>query len=264
MATKRLIKEMVGIAKQPTGVPGLDDVRYGGVPKGRSTLVVGGPGSGKTVLGMEFLIRGARDYGEPGVCMSFEESADQLIANSSAMGHKLKPLIDSGKLLIDYVEIERREIEETGEYDLEGLFIRLGEAIRRSKAKRVLLDTIEVLFSGLQNTAILRAELRRLFRWLTDRGMTAMITAETAQGTHALPRYGLVDYVADCVIMLDHRVNDQVSTRRLRVMKYRGSPHGTNEYPFLMEPSGISVFPITSAGLTHNASTDRISTAISA
>ncbi|HZR30672.1 MAG TPA: circadian clock protein KaiC [Terriglobales bacterium] len=263
MATKRLVKEMVGIGKEPTGIAGLDEVLFGGVPKGRNTLVVGGPGAGKTMLGLEFLLHGARDYGEPGVCMSFEEPAEQLIANSTSVGHNLRSLISSRKLLIDHVYIERKEIEETGEYDLEGLFIRLNQAIQRVNAKRVLLDTVEVLFAGLQNTATLRAELRRLFRWLTEKGMTTIITAETQPGTNSLTRYGLEEYVADCVIILDHRVNEQVSTRRLRVMKYRGSPHGTNEYPFLMESSGISVVPITSLGLTHKAGTERISSGVS-
>jgi circadian clock protein KaiC len=248
------------VAKAATGLAGLDEVLHGGVPRGRNTLVVGGPGSGKTLLGLEFLLSGARDFGEPGVCMSFEETPEQLATNVASLGHDLNRMVRAGKLLVDYVYIERKEIEETGEYDLEGLFIRLEHAIQRTKAKRVLLDTIEVLFSGLGNEAILRAELRRLFRWMSNHGLTAMITAESGHGR--LTRYGLEEYVADCVLLLDHRVNEQVSTRRLRVVKYRGSPHGTDEYPFLIDQSGISVFPITSVGLTHKAGQERISSGV--
>lgn len=249
------------VAKVPTGLPGLDQVLNGGVPRGRNTLIIGGPGSGKTLIGMEFLLRGARDFGEPGICMSFEETDQQLKANVASLGHNLDALVRARKLFVDYVYIERREIEETGEYDLEGLFIRLEHAIKRLKAKRILLDTIEVLFSGLGNEAILRAELRRLFRWLSNHGLTAMVTAERGDG--ALTRYGLEEYVADCVLLLDHRVNEQVSTRRLRVVKYRGSAHGTDEYPFLIDRSGISVFPITSVGLAHQAQSERISSGVS-
>jgi circadian clock protein KaiC len=238
----------------------LDQVLNGGVPRGRNTLIIGGPGSGKTLIGMEFLLRGARDFGEPGICMSFEETDQQLKANVASLGHNLDALVRAGKLFIDYVYIERREIEETGEYDLEGLFIRLEHAIKCIKAKRILLDTIEVLFSGLGNEAILRAELRRLFRWLSNHGLTAVVTAERGNG--GLTRYGLEEYVADCVLLLDHRVNEQVSTRRLRVVKYRGSAHGTDEYPFLIDRSGISVFPITSVGLAHEAKSERLSSGV--
>lgn len=249
-----------GVPKTPSGIPGLDQITNGGLPRGRCTLVAGGPGSGKTLLGMEFLMRGALDYNEPGVCMSFEEPADDIVVNMSSLGYDLPSMVKAKKLFIDYVHVDRKEIEETGEYDLDAIFIRLGDAIQRIGAKRVLLDTLEVLFSGLTNAGLLRAELRRLFRWLTSKGMTAVVTAET--GTDAFTRYGLEEYIADCVILLDHRVTEQVSTRRLRILKYRGSAHGTNEYPFLMNEGGIAVVPITSLGLTHGASSKRVSTGI--
>jgi circadian clock protein KaiC len=248
------------LEKVPTGIRGLDQVTHGGFPKGRTALVCGGPGAGKTLLGLEFLVRGALLYNEPGVCIALEETAEELVTNVASLGHNLPALIRAKKLAIDYVHIERKQIEETGEYDLEGLFIRLRAAIEQVKAKRVLLDTIELLFLGLNNEGIVRAELRRLFHWLKDAGVTAVVTAE--MGTQSLTRYGLEEYVADCVIVLDHRVTEQVSTRRLRVVKYRGSSHGTNEYPFLLDDEGISVVPITSLGLTHTASTERISSGI--
>jgi len=249
------------LEKVPTGIRGLDQVLHGGFPKGRTALVCGGPGAGKTLLGLEFLARGALLYNEPGVCIALEETAEELITNMASLGYDLPSLIKARKLAIDYVQIERKQIEETGEYDLEGLFIRLRAAIEHVNAKRVLLDTIEVLFLSLKNEGVVRAELRRLFHWLKDAGVTAVITAE--MGDRALTRYGLEEYVADCVLVLDHRVNEQISTRRLRVMKYRGSSHGTNEYTFLIDNQGISVVPITSMGLTHMASTERISTGIS-
>jgi circadian clock protein KaiC len=250
----------LALEKVPTGIRGLDQVTHGGFPKGRTALVCGGPGAGKTLLGLEFLVRGALLYNEPGVCIALEETAEELITNVASLGHNLPALIRAKKLAIDYVHIERKQIEETGEYDLEGLFIRLRAAIEQVKAKRVLLDTIELLFLGLNNDGIVRAELRRLFHWLKDAGVTAVVTAEI--GNQSLTRYGLEEYVADCVIVLDHRVNEQVSTRRLRVVKYRGSSHGTNEYPFLLDDEGISVVPITSLGLTHTASTERLSSGI--
>jgi circadian clock protein KaiC len=248
------------LPKTPTGIEGLDEVTNGGLPTGRTTLICGSAGSGKTVLGMEFLIHGILDYNEPGVFMAFEETERDLTQNVASMGFDLDQLQREGKLSIDHVFIERSEIEETGEYNLDGLFVRLGAAVDEVKAKRVVLDTIEVLFSGLKNQSIIRAELRRLFRWLKDRGLTAIVTGERGDGT--LTRYGLEEYVADCVILLDHRVTDQISTRRVRIVKYRGTLHGTDEYPFLMGESGISVLPISSVGLTHLASSERISTGV--
>jgi circadian clock protein KaiC len=250
----------LALEKVPTGIRGLDQVTHGGFPKGRTALVCGGPGAGKTLLGLEFLVRGALLYNEPGVCIAMEETAEELVTNVASLGHDLPALIRAKKLAIDYVHVERKQIEETGEYDLEGLFIRLRAAIEQVKAKRVLLDTVELLFLGLNNEGIVRAELRRLFHWLKDAGVTAVVTAEI--GDRSFTRYGLEEYVADCVIVLDHRVTEQVSTRRLRVVKYRGSSHGTNEYPFLLDDEGISVVPITSLGLTHTASTERISSGI--
>jgi circadian clock protein KaiC len=248
------------LKKSPTGISGLDEITNGGLPKGRPTLVCGAAGCGKTLFAMEFLVRGATQYNEPGVFMSFEETAKELTDNVASLGFDLNRLVASKRLLIDHVRVERSEIEETGEYDLDGLFIRLGHAIKSIGAKRVVLDTVESLFAGLPNALILRSELRRLFRWLKDRGMTAIITGE--KGENTLTRYGLEEYVSDCVIFLDHRVTDQLSIRRMRIVKYRGSTHGTNEYPFLIEEKGISVLPITSMGLNHPVSTRRISTGI--
>lgn len=250
------------LEKVPTGIRGLDQVTHGGFPKNRTALICGGPGTGKTLLGLEFLVRGVTQFNEPGVCIAFEETEEELVTNMASLGYDLPALIRAKKLFIDYVHIERKHIEETGEYDLEALFIRMRSAIEQVKAKRVLLDTLEVLFLGLKDHGVVRSELRRLFHWLKDAGVTAMITAEVGETT--LTRYGLEEYVADCVLMLDHRVNEQVSTRRLRVVKYRGSSHGTNEYPFLMDDEGISVIPITSLGLSHKASTERISSGVPA
>jgi len=250
-----------GILKVPTGITGLDEITGGGLPAGRPTLVCGSAGSGKTMLATEFLVRGAEEFGEPGVFMMFEENAAELTANVRSLGFDLDRLVKRKKIALDHVHIERSEIEETGEYDLEGLFIRLGHAIDAIGAKRVVLDTVEALFAGLPNHAILRAELRRLFRWLKDRGMTAIITGEKGEG-NAITRYGLEEYVADCVITLDHRVTEQVSIRRLRVLKYRGSAHGTNEYPFLIGERGFSVLPITSLRLDYAAPAERLSTGI--
>ncbi len=248
------------LPKAPTGIQGLDEITGGGFPRGRPTLVCGSAGAGKTLLSMEFLVSGAMRYNEPGVFMAFEETAAELAQNVRSLGFDLDDLIKKKKLLVDYVRIERSEIDETGDYDLEGLFIRLGAAIDSVGAKRVVLDTIENLFAGLMNQGILRAELRRLFRWLKDRGVSAVITAERGEG--ALTRHGLEEYVSDCVILLDHRVTDQVSTRRLRIVKYRGTAHGTNEYPFLIDEDGFTVLPVTSLGLQHEVSNERISSGI--
>jgi len=248
------------LEKALTGISGLDEITSGGLPRGRPTLITGNAGSGKTLLSMQFLVQGAVKYNEPGVFMAFEETAEELTQNFASLGFDLDKLVASGKILIDYVHIDPSEIEETGDYDLEGLFIRLGCAIDAIGAKRVVLDTIEVLFSGFKNDAILRAELARLFRWLKDKGVTAIVTGE--RGEKSLTRYGLEEYVADCVITVDNRLENQIATRRLRIIKYRGSSHGTNEYPFLIEEDGISVLPVTSLRLEHTASTDRISTGI--
>jgi circadian clock protein KaiC len=246
--------------KAPTGINGLDEITHGGLPRGRPTLICGSAGCGKTLLAMEFLIRGATQFDEPGVFMAFEETAEELTQNVKSLGFDLHDLVRRKKLRLDHVRVERSEIQETGEYDLEGLFIRLNYAIDSIGAKRVVLDTVESLFSGMSNTAILRAELRRLFRWLKDKGVTAIITGE--RGDASLTRQGLEEYVSDCVILLDHRVNEQISTRRLRIVKYRGSTHGTNEYPFLLNEDGVSVLPITSLGFQYKASLERISTGI--
>jgi circadian clock protein KaiC len=254
------VKHRHGIEKEPTGVRGLDEITFGGLPKGRPTLIAGGPGSGKTLMSMEFLVRGSTDYSEPGVFMAFEETARELAENVDSLGFDLQDLIAKKKILVEYVRVERSEIEETGEYDLEGLFVRLNYAIDSIGAKRVVLDTIESLFAGLGNESILRAELRRLFRWLKDKGVTAIITAERGEAT--LTRYGLEEYVSDCVIVLDNRVQNQISTRRMRVVKYRGSIHGSNEYPFLIDEKGISILPITSLTLNYQICTKRVSSGI--
>jgi circadian clock protein KaiC len=253
-------KQEPGLPKAATGIQGLDELTGGGLPQGRPSLVCGAAGCGKTMFAIEFLVRGAAEFKEPGVFMMFEENAEELADNVRSLGFDLDKLVRQKKIVLDHVQIERSEIEETGEYDLEGLFIRLGHAVDSIGAKRVVLDTLEVLFASLPNEAVLRAELRRLFRWLKDRGLTAVITGE--RGKESLTRYGLEEYVADCVILLDNRVRDQISTRRLRIVKYRGSVHGTNEYPFLITDSGFSVLPITSILLEHKASSQRISSGV--
>lgn len=253
-------RTLTGISKVRTGVKGLDEITAGGLPQGRPTLVCGSAGCGKTMLAMEFLVRGAMEFGEPGVFMAFEETAEELSQNVGSLGFDLPNLVGKKKMYVDYVHIDPSEIQETGDYDLEGLFVRLKLAIDSVGAKRVVLDTLEALFSGLKNQAILRAEIRRLFRWLKDRGLTAVITAERGEGT--LSRYGLEEYVSDCVILLDNRVKDQVATRRMRIVKYRGTSHGANEYPFLIDDTGFSVLPLSSLGLQHQASTQRITSGI--
>jgi circadian clock protein KaiC len=248
------------LKKSPTGIQGLDEITLGGLPQGRPTLVCGSAGCGKSLLAMEFLVKGATLYNEPGVFITFEERPEDLKKNVASLGFDLQDLMDRKKLAIDYIHVERSEISETGDYDLEALFIRIEYAIQTVGAKRVVLDTMEALFSGLSNQAILRAELRRLFYWLKEKGMTTLITGE--RGENSLTRQGLEEYVSDCVILLDHRVYDQVSTRRMRIVKYRGSTHGTNEYPFLIDEEGFSVLPVTSLGLDNKASRERLSTGI--
>jgi circadian clock protein KaiC len=239
------------LPKTATGIEGLDEITHGGLPTGRPTLVAGGAGSGKTVLGLEFIIHGALTYNEPGVFLAFEETEKDLAENVASFGYDLEKLQKEGKVIIDHVHLERDDFVETGAFDLEGLFIRLGNAVDTIKARRVVLDTVEVLFATLQNQAVVRAELLRLFRWIKARGLTAIVTGERGDGK--MTRFGLEEYVADCVILLDHRVSDQLSTRRVRIVKYRGSLHSMDEHPFLMGESGISILPITSAGLAHTA-----------
>jgi circadian clock protein KaiC len=260
LATPQEFTPVQPLLKAPTGIAGLDQVTLGGLPAGRPTLICGGPGCGKTLLATTFLVNGAVMFDEPGVFMSFEESSGDLVQNVASLGFDLGGLIAQNRIAMDFVRVERSEIEESGEYDLEGLFVRLGYAIQSVGAKRVVLDTLEVLFAGLGDTQILRAELRRLFAWLKERQVSAIITAE--RGAGALTRFGLEEYVSDCVLLLDNRVSNQITTRRLRIVKYRGSAHGTNEYPFLIDAQGISVLPITSAGLAHDASDVVMSTGI--
>jgi circadian clock protein KaiC len=248
------------LAKSPTGILGLDEITGGGLPRGRPTLVCGPAGCGKTLLAMEFIVRGITEFNEPGAFMSFEETAQELAENVASLGFDLDGLVRRKKLAMDYVHIERSEIEGTGEYNLEGLFIRLALAIDTVGAKRVALDSVEALFAGLPDEAILRAELRRLFRWLKSKRVTAVITGE--QGLNALTRYGIEEYVSDCVIFLDHRVTNQMATRRLRIVKYRGSAHGTNEYPTLIDERGLSILPLSSLGLTYPVSDERVSTGV--
>lgn len=248
------------LPKTPTGISGFDEITGGGLPTGRPSLICGEAGAGKTLFSVEFIVRGALQFGEPGVILAFEEKAEDLEKNVASLGFNLKKLQKDNLIRIDHVHIDKSEIEETGEYDLDGLFIRLGYAIDSIGAKRVMLDTIENLFGGLNNEGILRAELRRLFTWLKDKGVTALITGE--KGDHTLTRQGLEEYVSDCVILLDHRITNQISTRLLRIVKYRGSLHGTNEYPFLIDEDGISVLPVTSLRLDKDVSSQRVSSGI--
>ena len=251
---------LVALLKTPTGIVGLDEITGGGLPKARPTLAYGSAGCGKTLLSMEFIVRGATEFGEPGVFMAFEERTDELAVNVASLGFDLRQLQQDKLIKLDHVRVERSKIEEPGEYDLDGLFIRLGYAIDSIGAKRVVLDTIENLFTGLTDMGILRAELRRLFEWLKEKQVTTIITGERGNGT--LTRHGLEEHVSDCVILLDNRVDDQISTRLLRITKYRRSVHGTNEYPFLIDEAGISVLPVTSLTLNHEVSNERVSSGI--
>jgi circadian clock protein KaiC len=253
-------RDLPVIEKSPTGIDGLDEVTFGGLPKGRPTLLCGAAGCGKTLFAMTFLYNGAFHFGEPGVFIAFEEQPEDLIKNVGSLSYDIERLIADKKIAVDHIHLDRNEIEEAGEYDLDGLFIRIGFAIDAIGAKRVVIDTIETLFGGLDNQAVLRSELRRLFEWLKTKGVTAIITGERGDGS--LTRYGLEEYVADCVILLDNRVHEQLSTRRLRVVKYRGTAHGTNEYPFIIDQEGVTVMPVTSSGLSHDASTERVSSGI--
>lgn len=248
------------LPKAPTGINGLDEITEGGLPKGRPTLICGSPGCGKTLMAIQFLVKGATEYNEPGLFVSFEETPPELAQNVKSLGFDLDKLINQKKIYIDHVVVNRDEIEETGEYDLEGLFVRINYAVEKIGAKRIVLDTIESLFSSLMNEAALRSEIRRLFQWLKSKGLTAIITGE--RGENSLTRNGLEEYVSDCVILLDFRVIEQIATRRLRIIKYRGSTHGTNEYPFLIGSNGITVLPITSLRLNHKASTEICSTGL--
>lgn len=259
-APARAARALTPIEKAPTGIRGLDEITYGGLPRGRTTIFCGGPGSGKTMLGIEFLVRGATQFDEPGVLIAFEESPEEITRNVASLGFDLDELVAKKKLFLDHVSIEPGEISETGAFDLEGLFIRIRNAVETVHAKRVMLDTLEALFSSFSNTRILRAELRRLFGWLKQRGLTAVVTAERGEGT--LTREGLEEYVSDCVIVLDHRVMDQISVRRIRVVKYRGTRHGMDEYPFLIDETGMSILPLSSLQLSHEVSDERVSSGI--
>ncbi len=253
-------RELLPLEKTPTGIPGFDEISEGGLPKGRTTIVCGGAGCGKTMLGIEFLVRGAQEYNEPGVLMAFEETPEDISRNVASLGFDIEALANQKKLFLDFISVEPHEIQESGDYDLEGLFIRLQSAVDAVGAKRVMFDTLEALFSGFKNPGILRAEFRRLFRWLKDRGLTTVITAERGDGT--LTRHGLEEYVSDCVILLDHRIKDQISARRLRIVKYRGTKHGADEYPFLIDERGMSILPLTSLQLQHSVSNERISSGV--
>jgi circadian clock protein KaiC len=254
------VRALSPIQKSPTGIRGLDEISGGGLPKGRTTIICGGPGCGKTMLGIEFLVRGVLEYNEPGVLMAFEETPQDIAKNVASLGFDIQELSDQKKLFLDYVAVEPSEIQETGDYDLEGLFLRLESAVETVGAKRVMFDTLEALFSSFSNAALLRSEFRRLFRWLKDRDLTAVITAE--KGDTSLTRYGLEEYVSDCVITLDHRVKDQISARRMRIVKYRGTRHGADEYPFLIDEQGMSVLPLTSLQLEHKVSDERVSSGV--
>ncbi|MBA3285861.1 MAG: circadian clock protein KaiC [Nitrosopumilus sp.] len=260
LKTKNQSQKSKPLKKCPTGIIGLDEITFGGLPKNRCTLICGGAGSGKSIFGIEFVIRGAEFYKEPGLFVAFEENEEELNQNITSLGFNIKELIDSNLLVLDYVHIDRAEFKEIGSYNLDGLFIRLSDSIDRFKIKRVVLDTIEVLFGNFTNEIILRSELQRLFRWFKEKNVTVVVTAE--QGVNTFSRYGLEEYVADCVILLDNRMHQQISTRRLRVAKYRGSSHGNNEYPFIINDSGISIIAITSIKLDYPVSNKHVSSGI--
>lgn len=260
MARKKNLRH--DIQRAPTGIHGFDEISRGGVPAGRPTLICGSAGSGKTLFGMEFLVRGAIQYNEPGLFVSFEENVHDLIANVSSLGFDLAGLISRKKIILDHIPIHQHETQEIGEYDLEALFVRLGNEIESIHAKRVVLDTVEVLFSAFGNSALVRSELQRLFHWLKAKGVTAIITGERGDGT--LTRNGLEEYICDCVILLDHRITEQLSTRRIRIVKLRGAAHGGDEYPFLIDKQGFSIFPITSVELEQKVGKGRVSTGIPA
>ena len=254
------VHELRPLQKAATGIAGLDEITGGGLPRGRTSIVCGGPGCGKTMLGIEFLVRGALQFDEPGVLMAFEETPEDIAQNVASLGFDIEDLAARKKLYLDYISVEPSELQEAGDYDLEGLFLRLQSAVQAVGAKRVMFDTLEALFSGFSNPGILRSEFRRLFRWLKDQGLTAIITAERGEGT--LTRQGLEEYVSDCVILLDHRIRDQISVRRMRIVKYRGTKHGADEYPFLIDERGMSVLPITALQLQHDVSDERVSSGV--
>jgi circadian clock protein KaiC len=258
--TKTVTHQLEPIPKAPSGIRGFDEITDGGFPKGRTTIVCGGPGCGKTMLGIEFLVRGALEFNEPGVLIAFEETPQDIAKNVASMGFHIEELAANKKLALDYISVDPSEIAETGDYDLEGLFIRLQDAVDSIGAKRVMFDTVEALFTSFSNPGILRAEFRRLFRWLKDRDLTTILTAE--RGDNSLTRHGLEEYVSDCVILLDHRIKDQISARRMRIVKYRGTKHGADEYPFLIDEHGISILPLTSVQLKHVVSNERVSSGV--
>ena len=250
----------VELQKCLTGIKGFDEITEGGIPRDRITLLCGGTGTGKTLLGVDFLINGASRYNEPGVFMSFEETEDELYKDVASLTFNLRALVAQKKILIDYVLLERKDVQEEGEFNLEGIFVRLELAIDAIKARRVVLDSIESLFAGVSDAGILRLEIKRLFRWLKDKKVTALITGELPQGSST--RHGLEEYISDCIILVDNRVREQIATRRMRVIKYRGSNHGANEYPFVIDKGGLSVIPITSAGLDQPGTAERVATGI--
>jgi circadian clock protein KaiC len=248
------------LAKAQTGITGFDEVTGGGLPRGRPTLFCGGPGCGKTILAMEFLVRGAREFNEPGLFVSFEESPDQLIQNFRTLGFDLDDLIEKNRLKISHVELSRVEIIESGTFSLDALLIRLEHGLAEIGATRLVLDSMEAVFSALSRTENLRNEIARLFHWLRDKGVTAVVTGE--RGKEELTRHGFEEYVSDCVILLDHRVTDQIPKRRLRIVKFRGSPHASNEFPFLISNTGVFLFPITSLNLDHAASLEYVGSGV--